>query len=153
MAGDRDDRARRSISLLAIRCRQVPGVRYETATGKRPRDPDLSDTDHIDIFFDLNRNYSTYHRFSIDHRGWASDAYGSDASWNPKWYVAAQTLDGAWTAEAAIPLTELNATIVPGKTVWAIGIQRTVPGVGFQSWSAPASATVIPEGFGWVMFE
>ncbi len=138
---------------LAIRCRRAPGVRYEAANGLRPRDPDLSDNDRIDIFLDINRSYSTYYRLSIDHRGWASDAYSSDASWNPKWFVAAQTADGAWTAEAAIPLAELKATIVPGQTVWAIGIQRTVPGVGFQSWSAPASPTVIPEGFGWLMFE
>ena len=58
-----------------------------------------------------------------------------------------------WTAEAAIPLAELKATIVPGKTIWAMGIQRTVPGVGFQSWTTPAGTVVVPEGFGWVGFE
>ena len=31
--------------------------------------------------------------------------------------------------------------------------QRTVPGVGLQSWSTPASTAVVPEGFGLLIFE
>ena len=138
---------------LAIQCRQAPGARYEGTSERRPRDPDLSQHDRVDIFLDLDRDYATYYHLTIDHRGWAADAIGSDRSWNPKWFVAAQTSDGIWTAEAAIPLAELKATIVPGKTIWAMGLQRTVPGVGFQSWTTPAATTVVPEGFGWLGFE
>ena len=138
---------------IAIQCRQAPGARYEAASGRRPRDPDLSQHDRVDLFFDIDRGYATYYHLTIDHRGWAADAINGDRNWNPKWFVAAQTADGVWTAEAAVPLAELKATIVPGKTVWAFGIQRTVPGVGFQSWTAPAGTEVAPERFGWVGFE
>jgi hypothetical protein len=138
---------------LAIQCRQAPGARYEATSERRPRDPDLSQHDRVDIFLDLDRDYATYYRLTIDHRGWAADAICGQRSWNPKWFVAAQTVDGVWIAEAAIPLTELKATIVPGKTIWALGLQRTVPGVGFQSWTMPAGPAVMPEGFGWLEFE
>ena len=39
------------------------------------------------------------------------------------------------------------------RDAWAVGVQRTIPGVGFQSWSAPASTQVTPEGFGYLIFE
>ncbi len=138
---------------MAIQCRQAAGARYEATSERRPRDPDLSQHDRVDIFLDSDRDYATYYHLTIDHRGWAADAICGDRSWNPKWFIAAQTADGVWTAEAAMPLAELKATIVPGKTIWALGLQRTVPGVGFQSWTTPAAATVVPEGFGWLGFE
>ena len=153
MACDGDAGPRRALLYLAIQCRQAPGGVYETTTERRRRDADLSQRDRVDIFLDLDRDYATYYHLTIDHRGWAADAIGDDRSWNPKWFVAAQTIDGVWTAEAAIPLAELKATIVPGKTIWALGVQRTVPGVGFQSWTTPAATTAVPEGFGWLEFE
>ena len=42
---------------------------------------------------------------------------------------------------------------VKSRDVWAVGVQRTIPGVGFQSWSTPASTQVTPEGFGYLIFE
>jgi hypothetical protein len=138
---------------LAIECRKAPGAKYEPAAGNRTRDPDLSDHDRVEFFIDLDRDYATYYHLAIDHRGWATDSCLGDSSWNPKWFIAARTAEGSWTAEAAIPLRALSSKVVRGETVWAIGIQRTVPGVGFQSWTRPASTRVMPEGFGWVKFE
>jgi hypothetical protein len=143
----------RQYLYFAIQCRQAPGARYETTNERRRRDADLSQHDRVDIFLDTNRDYATYYHLTIDHRGWAAEARCGDRSWNPKWFVAAETRDGTWTAEAAMPLAELKATIVPGKTMWALGLQRTVPGVGFQSWTAPAATEVVPEGFGWLGFD
>jgi photosystem II stability/assembly factor-like uncharacterized protein len=138
---------------VAVQCRQAPGARYDAPSQPRTRDPDLSQHDRVDIFLDIDRTYASYYHLTIDHRGWAADACCGDQSWNPKWFVAAKTADGSWTAEAAIPLAELGAKIEPGKTVWGLGIQRTVPGVGFQSWTTPAAPEVVPEGFGWLGFE
>ena len=39
------------------------------------------------------------------------------------------------------------------RDVWAVGIQRVAPGVGFQSWSTPAAVAVLPDGFGYLVFE
>jgi len=61
--------------------------------------------------------------------------------------------DDVWTAEAAIPLDQLTGRPPTARTAWAIGIQRTVPGVGFQSWSTPAAAKVMAKGFGYLVFE
>ncbi len=137
---------------LAIRARQSPGAKYEPSKGPRPRDPDLTAHDRVEIYLDLDRDYSTFYRLAIDYRGWASDACWEDSTWDPSWFVAAGTADGFWTAEAAIPLDELTGDLPASNTVWAIGLQRVVPGVGFQSFSTPAAVEVIPEGFAYLIF-
>ncbi len=137
---------------LAIRCRQAPGVRYEPASGPRTRDADLSRHDRVEIYLDLDRNFVTYDRLTIDHRGFTGDDCWGDATWNPNWFVACASADGFWTAEAAIPWDQLAAEPPKPKSVWAIGIQRIVPGVGFQSWNRPAAIDVMPEGFGYLLF-
>ncbi len=58
-----------------------------------------------------------------------------------------------WTVEAAIPLVELIGHAPQPHDTWAVGIQRTTPGVGFQSWTTPAAVTVLPDGFGYMAFQ
>jgi hypothetical protein len=74
-------------------------------------------------------------------------------TWNPSWFVAADGDERQWCVEAAIPLEQLTGRFPRSGDVWALGIQRTVPGVGFQSWTTPASTAVVPEGFGFLVFE
>ena len=141
---------------IGIHCRQAPGVNYESAAGTRTRDADLSGRDRVEILLDPDRSYATYYHLTIDHRGWANDGCFGDATWNPRWFIAAQAGEGTWSAEAAVPLRELLGKTAPppGKdAVWAIGIQRIVPGLGFQSWSTPAAIAIVPEGFGLLGFE
>ena len=138
---------------LAVRCRKAPDARYQTTDKPRPRDGDLSKHDRVDLFIDLDRDYTTYFRLSVDHRGWTGEDCWGDPSWNPTWFVAAATENDDWSAEAAIPLEQLTGRFPTSQAVWAVGIQRTVPGVGFQSWNTPASTSVQPEGFGYLAFE
>ena len=138
---------------LAVRCRKAPDTRYQTTDKPRPRDGDLSKHDRVDFFIDLDRDYVTYYRLSVDHRGWTGEGCWGDSSWDPTWFVAATTEDQDWTVEAAVPLEQLTGRFPNSQAVWAVGIQRTVPGVGFQSWSTPASTSVQPEGFGYLAFE
>jgi hypothetical protein len=138
---------------LAVRCRQAPGARYEAASGPRVRDADLTGQDRVDVLLDLDRDYATYYRLTIDHRGWTADSCCGDNTWDPRWFVAARTADGFWTVEAAIPLGQLSGSVPAVGTVWALGVQRTVPGVGFQSWTSPASTGIMPQGFGYLIFE
>ena len=56
-------------------------------------------------------------------------------------------------AEAAIPLAQLTGTMPKSSDVWALGIQRIVPGVGMQSWTTPAAVEPTPQGFGYLIFE
>ncbi len=138
---------------IALNANQASGVKYESTPGPRPRDPDLSAHDRVDLFLDLDRDHATYYRLSIDHRGWTGEGCWGDRTWNPTWFVAARTEDGIWTAEGAVPLEQLTGQYPTSRQVWAIGVQRTVPGVGFQSFSTPASTAVMPEGFGYLIFD
>jgi photosystem II stability/assembly factor-like uncharacterized protein len=148
---------------LAARCRQAPtaaGPVAETGEGigdgrravQRTRDADLSANDRIEILIDVDRDFTTYYRLAIDQRGWTNDRCWDDSTWNPSWFVAAKREAGVWTVEAAIPLAELAGRPPQPGSTWAIGIQRVVPGVGFQSWNSPAAISVLPDGFGYLAF-
>ena len=76
---------------------------YTGAKGPRPRDPDLSAHDRVEVMLDVDRDFGTYYRLTIDHRGWPSEGCWGDRTWNPTWFVAADASEGTWTAEAAVP--------------------------------------------------
>jgi photosystem II stability/assembly factor-like uncharacterized protein/TolA-binding protein len=141
---------------LAARCRQAPGGGTAAPAGPpavRVRDADLSAHDRIELLLDVDRDYTTYYRLAVDHRGWTNDSCWGDRTWDPQWFVAAKEGDGAWTVEAAIPLAELTGHPPRPRDTWAIGIQRVVPGSGFQSWTTPASVSVLADGFGYLVFQ
>lgn len=143
----------REFLYVAVNCRKAPGVDYSKTDGTRQRDADLSGHDRIELFLDLDRDWTTAYRLVIDHRGWAAeDCWGSQA-WNPRLFIAAADSDSSWSIEAAIPLAELVERPPESKDVWAVGIQRTVPGAGFQSWSRPAATRPLAEGFGYLIFD
>ena len=113
----------------------------------------MSPRDRVDLLIDIDRDYATYYRLSIDDRGWTSEDILADSSWNPTWYVAAAQDESQWTAEVAIPLDELSQHVPGIQDAWAVGVQRTVPNVGFQSWTEPAAIQPLPEGFGYLIFK
>lgn len=137
---------------IAANCRKVPGVAYPSSSEKRTRDPDLSRRDRIEILLDIDRDYATYYRLVIDHRGWVRDECLGSPAWQPRWYVAAAEDDVSWTVECAIPWSELVQHPPASHQYWAIGVQRIAPGGGFQSWNQPASPDIRPEGFGLLKF-
>ena len=131
-----------------------PSGDREAKARPRPRDADLSAYDRVEVLLDVNRNFATYYRLAVDRRGWTFDRCWEDPTWDPQWYVAARRESGNWTVEAAIGLKELTGQPPRPGDVWALGIQRVVPGVGFQSWTAPAAAaTILPDGFGYLVFQ
>jgi hypothetical protein len=138
---------------LAISCAKAPGVKYEQDERARPRDSNLSAFDHVQIHLDLDRDFATHYTLAIDSRGFTSDACVGDKTWNPAWFVAAGGDDVYWTAEIAIPWSELAPQAPQPKDLWAVGIQRLVPGQAIQSFSHPATASVRAEGFGLWLFE
>ena len=138
---------------VAASCRKAPRVEYATSDEPRRRDPDLSAQDRVELLIDVNRDYNSFYRLTVDHRGWTGEACWGDTRWNPKWHVAAAADDQSWTIEAAMPLEELAAKGEVADATWAVGVQRVVPHVGFQSWSQPASAAGQPEGFGYVRLQ
>jgi hypothetical protein len=141
----------RQFLYLAVRCRKAMAADYPTSDKPRSRDPQLDARDRVQLLIDVDRDYVTYFRVTVDHRGWASESCVGDQSWDPEWYVAARS-DHEWIVEAAIALEELTPRPPREGDVWALGIQRVVPAVGFQSWSQPAAVDGIPEGFGYLLF-
>lgn len=138
---------------LAISCQRAPALEYPTDDRVRTRDADLQANDRVDVLLDIDRDYATYYRLAVDHRGWTNEACLGDASWNPTWYVAAAGNETHWTVEAAIPLAELTADKTLKKSHWAVGLQRAIPGKPSQSWTPGLDAVTRPESFGLMQFE
>ncbi len=138
---------------LGITCRKANGCHYPKAKGTRHYDANLDNHDHVELLIDVDRDYSTYYRLALDHRGWTTDTCWQDPNWNPTWYVASDSNESSWSVEIAIPFDELVPHGPAPDVAWALGIQRTVPGVGFQSWSRPAAVEGIPEGMGVLLFD
>ena len=136
---------------IAISCTHPAGKKV-VPVAKRMRDADMTGHDRVDILLDLDRDYQTYYRFQIDHRGCLAEDCWGDKTWNPKYFVAFNSAETGWTAEIAIPFAELTAERPTHGRAWAANVTRIVPGKGIQSWSGPADETPRPEGMGLLQF-
>ena len=138
---------------LALNCRFASDANYETTDLPRTRDAVLEDYDRIDVLIDIDRDYTSAYHLTIDYRGWTHESCFGDHGWDPQWFVAAASDDETWNVEAAIPLAELTAEPIQSGAAWAVGLQRIVPRVGFQSWTKPAAVEVMRENFGILLFQ
>jgi hypothetical protein len=138
---------------LAVSCQRATDCDYSPDERVRSRDADLQPHDRVELLLDVDRDYATYYRLAVDHRGWTNETCLGDASWNPTWYVASGGDETHWTVEAAIPLAELTADKTLKKNHWAVGLQRVIPGARLQSWTPEADLDIRPEGFGLMQFE
>lgn len=136
---------------FAVNCTHPDGRGLPKATARR-RDDDLRGKDRVDIVLDLDRDYQTYFRLQVDQRGCVADDCWGDAGWNPKWFVAVEPTPTGWTAEIAVPRSELTGGAFKGGATWGMNVTRVVPGVGCQSWSGPADAAPRPERMGLMQF-
>ncbi|CAN0347884.1 unnamed protein product, partial [Ectocarpus sp. 4 AP-2014] len=118
----------------------------------RSRDADLTAHDRVRLRIDTDRDYATAFDLTIDARGWTNDSLWSDPHWQPAWYVAADATDGAWRAEAAIPLAELADPEHLLKAAWAISLEWITPGEAPAAWPM-ASDSDSPDAFGLLLFD
>lgn len=109
---------------IGVVCQKIKGQYYTYRKSARPRDAELERRDRFEIAIDVDRDYRSVNRFTIDHRGWVKESCTGSLGWNPDWYVSQSETDTTWTAEIAIPLDQ----IVPGKiepgSTWAIQVAR-----------------------------
>jgi hypothetical protein len=89
----------------------------------------------------------------IDHQGQTGDLCLEDPTWNPKWFVAVSSDKTHWRFEAAIPWRELAAVAPAPGTAWLVGLVRSVPAVGLESLSFPATPLPRPESYGLLVVE
>jgi hypothetical protein len=137
---------------IAAECRHAPGDHVPTVT-KRDYDADVHGHDRIEVLLDLDRDYQTYYRLRVDHRGCVADDCWDDPRWNPKWFVAVHSDADRWTLEAAIPFSELTSQVPKDGSTWAINVIRVLPTRGIQAWSHPAGIRPRPEGMGLLRFQ
>ncbi|MBA4067036.1 MAG: hypothetical protein C0501_25675 [Isosphaera sp.] len=136
---------------VAVTCSHPAGAGAEPVA-KRTRDADLAGRDRVDILLDLDRDYQTYYRFQVDHRGCLAEDCWGDKGWNPKYFAASHATDAGWSVELAIPLSELTGDRPSHGRAWAANVSRVVPGKGLQAWSGPADDAPRPEGMGVLQF-
>jgi hypothetical protein len=136
---------------LAVTCSHPTGKQVPKAE-KRGRDAELRGHDRVEVLLDLDRDYQTYYRLRVDHRGCVAEDCWGDRSWNPRWFVAVEPTTTGWTAEAAIPLTELTGTPPAAGQTWGVNVVRVVPGVGVDSWGGPCDAAPRPAALGLMHF-
>jgi photosystem II stability/assembly factor-like uncharacterized protein len=135
-------------------CPRIPGATTEMPTrAGRTHDADVSAHDRITVLLDIDRDYTTYYRLTIDQRGWTAEDLWGDITWNPKWFVAAVGDEAAWRFEAAIPWKELAPAAPSSGSVWAMSVHRTVPAIGMQSWTLPVSSKPKLETGGMIKIE
>jgi Carbohydrate family 9 binding domain-like len=136
---------------LGVTCRHPNGEQVPPAE-TRKHDDDVAPHDRVELMLDLDRDYATYYRLRVDHRGCTAEDCWGDSSWNPKWFVAVNPTATGWTAEVAIPLAELTGRRPTDKSAWAANLVRVVPGRGVLAWRGPADATPRPEAMGLLEF-
>jgi hypothetical protein len=122
-------------------------------TKGRTHDADLSKHDRLTLLLDVDRDYATFYRFNVDQRGWTSEDCWGDRTWNPNWYVAVDSDREGWRIEVAIPMKELLPTPPRRDTVWNACLVRTIPAVGVEGWTHPASSIPRLEVAGMIRFE
>ncbi|MFP6601353.1 MAG: YCF48-related protein [Pirellulaceae bacterium] len=137
---------------LAVRCRKAAAATYRQVVQPRSRDADLSRHDRVDVWLDIDRDYQTYYRLTVDYRGGTAEACWGDRSWNPDWFVATAEDEQYWIVEAAIAWNQLAGNRPGPQDAWAVAVQRVIPGVGFQSWTQPASVAAPGERCGLLLF-
>jgi hypothetical protein len=138
---------------LAASCRRADKVAYGGETTARTPDSDLAARDRVTLLVDIDRDYTSFYSLTVDDRGWPADECFGDASWNPAWFIATAGDEQYWTVEAAIPLGELTPEAPQPPAVWAVGLQRVIPGQGLQAFSTPAAIAPRGEGFALRGFE
>jgi photosystem II stability/assembly factor-like uncharacterized protein len=137
---------------LAATCQKAPAGDYSAATdSSRQRDTTLPG-DRIAWYLDVDRDAVTHWSLAVDWRGWANDALLDDPTWDPAWYIAAGQTETHWTVEAAIPLRELAASPPQPGDVWCLGVQRIIPGLGWQTWLQTPPVEQNPAEYGLLMF-
>ncbi len=120
--------------FIAAACVHPTAVDHAPQSGERRRDVDLSQHDRLTLRLDIDRDYATHWKLSVDVNGSANDALNHDASWNPKWFLDTSSDHLRWAFEVAIPWDQISPAPPQPGDVWAIGVDRLMPGLGRQGW-------------------
>ena len=137
-----------SFCTSASVARRPPGFEYAKSIEPRPRDADLADQDRVELLIDVDRDFATYYRLAIDHRGWTGESCWRDASWNPEWFVASggdrRNVDRR-SRDSAVGTDAANRPSAkrPGPSACS----ASCPASAFNRGPRRPSSEIVPEGF------
>ena len=132
----------------------VEGTRRDRPSDEaRQYDEEVIDFDRLTFYLDTDRDRMTCFALTIDQRGKTNDSCANDRTWNPRWIVVVEADSTHWRIEAAIPFDELGPFTPGAGAAWGLGVVRTVPAVGWQTWTEPAGDKPRPETFGYLKFD
>ncbi len=115
---------------LYIGARMYDELGAEGVTGRLVRRDGQAQSDELVLSFDPFHDHVSQTVFSINPAGVRGDAYGPggshpDPSWDPVWQAAVQVDEEGWTAELAIPFSQLRFPR-NGPGTWGLQITRRV---------------------------
>lgn len=110
--------------------------------------------DSVEVFIDPWLSSSFYYHFSLNSIGTQYDSFSrSGPSWNANWEVVVQEKTNGWTAEIAIPFSEMRIKAPQLGDRWKINFNRTDTILGeFSGWSPTPGTFHAPSFFGILEF-
>ena len=110
--------------------------------------------DSVEVFIDPWLSHSFYYHLSLNSIGTQYDSFSKfGPSWNASWEVATHEETNEWTAEIAIPFSELGIQTPQPGDQWGINFNRTDVIQGeFSGWSPTPGTFHAPSFFGILKF-
>ena len=132
-----------------------PGASPVEPLATRTRDCASPRRDRITWYLDIDRDYSTGYRLTVDQAGGVSDTCWMDQGWDPRWFVKVSQGEGNWTVEAAVPLALICSSPPTPNQAWLLQCTRARPGKQAQAWAGtpdPPEIAPRPENQGALLF-
>jgi hypothetical protein len=115
------------------------------------RDSGIYAGECVEVFIAPERTAGPYYHFAVNPNGVQSDEEGSDPAWNAKWTVQVTKRGDGWTADFAIPWSELPIGARATNTFGMNFCRHMRPGADeYGQWSCTEGSFHNPARFGLV---
>jgi photosystem II stability/assembly factor-like uncharacterized protein len=139
---------------IAIDCPRVMPSASTTTKRLRKYDSDLSQSEHVLLTLDTDRDYNTGIELAVSESGETFDRCGAISSYNPKWSVAVPKNNNPirWQAEIAIRLMDLTPHEDTAGRAWAVAAYHRDKEGTRASWSQLRTSTPLLQSAGLLLF-
>jgi|APSaa5957512622_1039677.scaffolds.fasta_scaffold07205_3 thioredoxin-like negative regulator of GroEL len=140
---------------------------YESTTNNlaalvTERDQRVHEDDCVELFLDLDHDYTTYYQIVVNSLGtiadnqWDSSVQMSNGNseWNGEYEIATKVEETFWTAEIAIPIAQFERRIEPGQ-IWGFNLARIriANAAEYGQWVPTYGRALRPDRFGFILFD
>jgi thioredoxin-like negative regulator of GroEL len=141
---------------------------YESSTDSlaarvTERDQRVHEDDCVELFLDLDHDYTTYYQIVVNSLGtigdtrWdnsAQNGSGGEDEWNGEYEIATKVEETFWTAEIAIPIAQFEQRIEPGQ-IWGFNLARIriANAAEYGQWVPTYGRALRPDRFGFILFD